>query len=249
MKKKVSIIVPFYKNIKYIFRCIQSIYDQNYKNFEVILIYDDTDKRDLKLIQNKFKNYKNLNLYINKKNIGVSMSRNKGIKKAKGYYIAFLDSDDFWKKNKLKKQINFMEKNSLDFSFTAYDILKSNKVFKKKIKTIYTYDDLLKKCDIGLSTVIIRSKLKNIGNFPNLRTQEDFALWLKYIKNGVKAKGINKSLSVWRDTPNSLSSNIFQKLKDSFMVYYHYENKNFFESIFSVLILSINKIKNTLNIN
>ena len=249
MKKKVSIIVPFYKNIKYIFRCIQSIYDQNYKNFEVILIYDDTDKRDLKLIQNKFKNYKNLNLHVNKKNIGVSMSRNKGIKKAKGYYIAFLDSDDFWKKNKLKKQIKFMEKNSLDFSFTAYDILKSNKVFKKKIKTIYTYDDLLKKCDIGRSTVIIRSKLKNIGNFPNLRTQEDFALWLKYIKNGVKAKGINKSLSVWRDTPNSLSSNIFQKLKDSFMVYYHYENKNFFESIFSVLILSINKIKNTLNIN
>ena len=123
------------------------------------------------------------------------------------------------------------------------------KYLKKKIKSIYTYDDLLKKCDIGLSTVIIKSKLKNIGNFPNLRTQEDFALWLKYLKNGVKAKGINESLSVWRDTPNSLSSNIFQKLKDSFMVYYHYEYKNFFESIFSVLILSINKIKNTLNIN
>ena len=161
MKKKVSIIVPYYKNIKYIFKCIQSIYDQNYKNFEVILIYDDRDKRDLKLIQNKFRNYKNLNLFINKKNIGVSMSRNKGIKKSKGYYIAFLDSDDFWKKNKLKKQIKFMEKNSLDFSFTAYDILKSNKTGKKEIKSTYTYHDLLKKCDIGLSTVIIKSKLIN----------------------------------------------------------------------------------------
>tara|TARA_B100000965_G_scaffold386313_1_gene388458 strand:- start:193 stop:948 length:756 start_codon:yes stop_codon:yes gene_type:complete len=249
MKKKVSIIIPYYKNIKYIFRCIQSIYDQNYKNFEVILVYDDIDKKDLKLIQNKFINYKNLNLIVNNKNIGVSMSRNKGIKKAKGYYIAFLDSDDFWKKNKLKKQIKFMEKYSLDFSFTAYDILKSNKAVKKKIKSTYTYHDLLKKCDIGLSTVVIKSKLIKIGNFPNLRTQEDFALWLKYLKNGVKAKGINESLSVWRDTPNSLSSNIFQKLKDSFMVYYYYENKNLLESIFSVLILSINKIKNTLNIN
>jgi len=249
MKKKVSIIVPYYKNIKYIFKCIQSIYDQNFKNFEVILIYDDRDKRDLKLIQKKFRNYKNLNLFINKKNIGVSMSRNKGIKKSKGYYIAFLDSDDFWKKNKLKKQIKFMEKNSLDFSFTAYDILKSNKTVKKEIKSTYTYHDLLKKCDIGLSTVIIKSKLINIGNFPNLRTQEDYVLWLKYLKNGVRAMGIKESLSVWRDTPNSLSSNIFQKLKDSFMVYYYYENKNFLESIFSVLILSINKIKNTLNIN
>jgi len=177
------------------------------------------------------------------------MSRNKGIKKSKGYYIAFLDSDDFWKKNKLKKQIKFMEKNSLDFSFTAYDILKSNKTVKKEIKSTYTYHDLLKKCDIGLSTVIIKSKLINIGNFPNLRTQEDYVLWLKYLKNGVRAMGIKESLSVWRDTPNSLSSNIFQKLKDSFMVYYYYENKNFLESIFSVLILSINKIKNTLNIN
>ena len=249
MKRKVSVIIPYYKSLKYIFKCLQSIYNQNYKNLEVILVYDDGNKNDLKVIKKKFGKYKNFKIFVNHKNLGVSLSRNKGINKAKGYYIAFLDSDDFWKKNKLKKQIKFMEKNSLDFSFTAYDILKSNKVFKKKIKTTYTYQDLLKKCDIGLSTVIIKSKLINIGNFPNLRTQEDFALWLKYLKNGVKAKGVNESLSVWRDTPNSLSSNIFQKLKDSFIVYYHYENKNFLESIFSVLILSINKIKNTLNIN
>ena len=249
MKRNVSVIIPYYKNLKYIFKCVQSIYKQNYKNLEIILVYDDNNKSDLRVIKKKFGKYKNFKIFMNHKNLGVSMSRNKGINKAKGYYIAFLDSDDFWKKNKLKKQIKFMEKNSLDFSFTAYDILKSNKVFKKKIKTTYTYQDLLKKCDIGLSTVIIKSKLINIGNFPNLRTQEDFALWLKYLKNGVKAKGVNESLSVWRDTPNSLSSNIFQKLKDSFIVYYHYENKNFLESIFSVLILSINKIKNTLNIN
>ena len=166
--------------------------------------------------------------------------------KAKGHYIAFLDSDDFWKKNKLHKQINFMEKNSLDFSFTAYDVLNDNRLFKREVKTNYSYKDLLKKCDIGLSTVIISSKLLKFAKFPNLKTQEDYALWLKFIKNGVKSGGIKESLSVWRNTPNSLSSNIFQKLKDSFKIYYHYENKNFLASIFSVLILSINKIKKLL---
>lgn len=248
MRKKVSVIVPYYKNLKYVYQCLQSIYDQNYKNFEIIFVYDDNNKNDLKIIKKKFGKYKNFKIFINYKNLGVSMSRNKGIKNAKGYYIAFLDSDDFWKKNKLKKQIKFMEKNSLDFSFTAYDILKANKLVKREIKPKYSYDDLIKKCDIGLSTVIINSKLINLGKFPNLKTQEDYALWLKFLRNGIKARGISESLSVWRDTPNSLSSNIFQKFKDSFKVYYHYENKNFLASIYSVLILSINKIKNTLNI-
>ena len=71
---------------------------------------------------------------MNHKNLGVSMSRNKGINKAKGYYIAFLDSDDFWKKNKLKVQINFMEKNNLDLPYTAYEILKNKRIVKHSVK-------------------------------------------------------------------------------------------------------------------
>ena len=159
MKRKVSVIIPYYKSLKYIFKCLQSIYNQNYKNLEVILVYDDGNKNDLKVIKKKFGKYKNFKIFVNHKNLGVSLSRNKGINKAKGYYIAFLVSDDFWKKNKLKKQIEFMEKNSLDLSFTAYDILKANKLVKREIKPKYSYDDLIKKCDIGLSTVIINSKL------------------------------------------------------------------------------------------
>lgn len=246
MVKKVSVIIPYYKNLKYVFQCLQSIYVQNYKNLEIIFIYDDKNKSDLKIIKKRSKKLKKLKIFENYKNLGVSKSRNIGLMKAKGHYIAFLDSDDFWKKNKLHKQINFMEKNSLDFSFTAYDVLNDNRLFKREVKTNYSYKDLLKKCDIGLSTVIISSKLLKFAKFPNLKTQEDYALWLKFIKNGVKSGGIKESLSVWRNTPNSLSSNIFQKLKDSFKIYYHYENKNFLASIFSVLILSINKIKKLL---
>ncbi len=243
MEKKVSVIVPYYQNLQYVFQCLQSIYIQNYKNFEIIFIYDDKNKNDLSIIKKKIKKSKKIKIFENHKNLGVSKSRNIGLKKAKGQYIAFLDSDDFWKKNKLYKQIKFMEKNSLDFSFTAYDVLKNNKLFKREVRPNYSYNDLIKKCDIGLSTVIISSKLLKLAKFPKLKTQEDYALWLKFIKKGVKTGGFNESLSVWRNTPNSLSSNIFQKLKDAFKVYHHYENKNFLASIFSVLILSINKIK------
>ena len=246
MQKKISVIIPYYKNIKYIFKSIKSVLDQKYKNLEIILIYDDINKNDLKIILRKFKNYKKFVFIINKKNLGVAVSRNKGLKKAKGYYIAFLDSDDFWKKNKLKNQIKFMEKNSLDLSFTAYDILTKQKKFRKEIKTNYNYKDLIKKCDIGLSTVIIRSKMIKVGTFPNIATQEDYALWLKYKRNGAKIMGINKSMSVWRNTPNSLSSNYFQKIRDAFRVYHKYEKKNVLESIFSVMLLSFNKIKNIL---
>ena len=139
-----------------------------------------------------------------------------------------------------------MEKNSLDLSYTAYDILTNNKIVKHQVQKSYSYDDLIKKCNIGLSTVIMKSKMLKIGKFPNLKTQEDYALWLKYLRNGAKIMGINDSLTVWRDNPNSLSKNIFQKLSDSFKVYYRFENKNFLESLFSVLVLSINKIKKNL---
>ena len=78
--------------------------------------------------------------------------------------------------------------------------------------------------------------------FPNLNTQEDFALWLSLLREGIKLNTIQKNLSCWRKTQNSLSSNIFQKLKDAFKLFYCYENKNFILSIFSVMIISYNKI-------
>ena len=240
--KLVSVIIPYFKKIRYINKAINSILKQTYKNFEVIIVYDDESLEDLKIVNNIKKKDKRIKVIVNKKNLGAGYSRNIGIKKSKGDIIAFLDADDYWKKNKLKKQIKFMKNNAIDFSYTAYEIIKSNKIKKHKVKTIYSYNDLLNKCDIGLSTVIINSKMLKFGNFPNLKTQEDYALWLKYLRNGVKIGGLNISLSCWRDLEGSLSKNTFQKLKDSFTVYNKLEKKFFLESIFRVLILSMNKL-------
>tara|TARA_Y100000389_G_C17330156_1_gene447637 strand:- start:5 stop:748 length:744 start_codon:yes stop_codon:yes gene_type:complete len=247
MNHKVSIIIPYFKNIRYIDQSISSAINQTYKNLEIILIYDDVDKKDfLKLIK-KYKKYKNISFLINKKNLGAGPSRNRGLRACKGKFIAFLDADDYWKKNKLKLQIDHMLKNSLDFSFTSYEILKNNKKKIHKVKEFYSYNDLIKKCDIGLSTVVMSSKILKYGKFPNIKTQEDYALWLKYSKKGLRLGGIQNPMSIWRDTPNSLSKDIYQKLHDAFLVYYKFEKLGFYKSVWNVLILSINKIKKRLN--
>ena len=122
----VSIIMPYFKKKKYINQAIDSVIKQTYKNFELIIIYDDENKEDLNFLKKIIKKDKRIKLYINKKNLGVGRSRNKGIKLSKGSLIAFLDSDDLWTRNKLKRQIFFMKKNLLDISHTSFHIINSN---------------------------------------------------------------------------------------------------------------------------
>ena len=96
----VSIIIPYYKKKEFINNTITSIINQTYKNFEIIIIYDDEDTSDLKFISEMQKRDKRINIIKNLKNEGAGNSRNKGIEKAKGKYIAFIDSDDTWQKKK-----------------------------------------------------------------------------------------------------------------------------------------------------
>lgn len=251
MKKKplISVIITYYKKKLFISKTLKSILNQTYKNYELIFVYDDTDKTDIEYINSLLKKFKKKKFIINKKNLGVAKSRNIAIKHSKGCYIAFIDSDDIWKKNKLSFQSNFMKKNRYYFSFTSYgEIDEKNKLLKEK-KVFYdaNYLNLYKSNFIGLNTVMIDNKIFPKICFPNLATQEDFALWLKLARQGVKLKHLNKTLSFWRKTNDSLSSNTTRKLLDAFRLYYVYEKKNFIFSVYSVLVLSYNKLIKSLN--
>jgi len=246
----VSIIIPYYKKKNYINKTISSVLRQSYQKFEIIIVNDEPGKSSKDILTKIKKRDKRIKIVNNKKNIGAGASRNKGIKIAKGNYTAFIDSDYLWKKNKLKPQINIMKKYDYNISHTSYYIIDKNnkKSVIRKSKSL-NFKNLKQSCDIGLSTVVMKREiLKKDKLFANFTTKEDYYLWLKIANTGEIFHYINLPLSCWRKTPNSLSSSIIQKLIDSYKVYFHFE-KNFFISIYRIIILSFNFIIKNKNDN
>tara|TARA_B100000780_G_C21121095_1_gene454146 strand:+ start:2776 stop:3528 length:753 start_codon:yes stop_codon:yes gene_type:complete len=243
IKKLVSIIIPYYKKSEFIKETLDSAFNQSYKFKEIIIIYDDEKKEDLNYLK-KITLKKKIKIIINKFNVGAAISRNRAIAQSRGEYIAFLDSDDIWHKDKLKLQINFMKKNNYQLSHTTYQIInKAGQVIgSRKAKKKLSFNELLFSCDIGLSSVVITKKILANLKFPTIKTKEDYILWLRLSKKS-SFFGINQNLLKWRKLDDSLSSNIFQKISDGFRVYYYYMNFSLIKSLFFLYILSFNYIK------
>ncbi len=242
----ISVIIPYFKKKKFIFDTIYSVLHQSYNNIEILIIYDDEDKEDLKFLNDNFKKFPNIKILINDENIGAGPSRNKGVHIAKGKYIGFIDADDIWKKDKLLKQIEFMKKNSYKISHTTYEIIDENGKFLglRKANHFYNYQDILKSCDIGLSSIILEKELlNNDTKFADLKTKEDFVLWLKILYSEVEIAALRENLMSWRKTRNSLSSSLFQKLMDGYKVYRNYMKYNAMKSLYLLICLSINYLK------
>ena len=240
----VSIILPYFKKIDYIFSCLESVLNQSFQDFEIILIYDDENLYDLNVIEKKYVNNQKINIIKNNKNIGAGFSRNVGISHAKGKIIAFIDADDLWMPDKLQKQVDFMQKNSFDFIFCDYKKKLSNKTIHVKCEEkLLSYSDLLKSCDIGLSTVLLNKKIVDNNLFPSLKTKEDYVAWLKLTKKNINAYNLQENLVIWRSVKGSLSSGLFQKLSDGFKVYKQYEKFGNIKSFFYLFRLGFNSIK------
>ena len=253
MKKDfISIIIPYHKKKIYFQDTINSIIKQTYTNYELVVIYDDQDKSELSHVKSVLNNVKGkkIRLIVNKKNIGAGLSRNKAIKSSKGNYIAFCDADDKWKFNKLDYQLKFMKKNNIQFCHSSYDIINkfSNKIGEFLVQPKITYNDLIRSCDIGLSSVMISKKLMKKYFFSKLKTKEDYLLWLKIIKSIKKFQGIKKKLIYWRYLDRSLSSSNKQKIIDAFRLYKIHLNFSYFKALVCVFRLSINSIIKKKNI-
>ncbi len=242
--KLVSIIIPYYKKKNYIEQTLKSILNQKYKNFEILIVYDDSDKSDLSFLKTLKKNDSRIKLVINKKNIGAGKSRNKAIKLSKGKYLAFIDSDDLWHPDKLKIQVNHMTKNKILISHTSYNIIdKNNSLIGYREARRLDYKDLINSCDIGLSTVMIEKKLLKNRHFAKLKTKEDYVLWLKLAKDNFIFYPIKNTLTSWRSLKDSLSSSTVQKLIDGYFVYRTFLKQSVIRSLFSLLTLSINFLR------
>lgn len=248
MKVSISVVIPYYKSQKFFRKCFNSVKQQTYQPKEIIIICDEPTKKAKIFLKKITSENKKTKIIYNKKNLGVSYCRNLGVKIAKSKYIAFLDSDDYWKKNKLVDQIHFMKKKNIDFSHTSYFIVnEKNEITSQfEIEPTLSFKRLLCRCDIGTSTVIIKKTLLKKNKFPMLSNQEDYCVWLKIAKKK-NIFGLNKNLSFWRKRKNSLSTKNFQKLKNAYSIYAKHLGYNKIVSFYRLMILIIFNINKKLN--
>lgn len=245
----VSVVTPVYNSEKYIEKTISSVLNQTYPNLEIILVDDcstDNSKEIISRIQKKDKRVKYVKLA---KNSGAAVARNKGLETAKGQFIAFIDSDDMWKKDKLNQQIKFMNDKKIGFTYTAYETLAEDGTTQNNhihIPNKINYSSLLKNTAIACSTVIIDKKFTGDFYMPLVRKGQDTATWLQLLKKIDYAYGYDEVLSSYRKVAGSISSNKVAALKRTWNTYYNIEKLPFFKAIYYFSFYTFNAIKKRL---
>lgn len=226
MKELVSVIMPSYNTAEYIKQSIQSVIDQTYTNWELIIVDDcSTDNTDeiVKSIDD------DRIIYLkNEKNSGAAVSRNRALKEAKGKWIAFLDSDDLWLPEKLEKQLHFMKSNGYAFSYTDYRI-QLNGVWQPYI---YTGPDIVNKrkmknyCYFSTITVMYDREKVGLIQISPVKKNNDYAMWLKIIDK-TPCYRLPECLSFYIKHDGSISSGSKLRLiKHHYIMWRVAENKN-----------------------
>jgi teichuronic acid biosynthesis glycosyltransferase TuaG len=218
----ISIIMPAYNSERYINESIDSVLAQTYKDWELLILDDGSTDNTLQIINEYVKQDRRVKVIHNKKNIGVSATRNKGIKHASGDLIAFLDSDDIWKSEKLEKQIEVIKKESAEFIFTGASYINEKGlpyVGKFEVPKSITYKKLRLHNVISCSSVLLKKNFFQNIKMENDNMHEDYAVWLRILKLGVVAHGINEPLLIYRISRNSKSGNKIKTIKMTYRVY------------------------------
>lgn len=229
----VSVITPNYNSLKFIESAINSVINQDFKDWELLLIDDFSSDGSLDIIK-KYSSIDNrIKYFLNNENLGASYSRNFGINQAKGRFIAFLDSDDLWRPDKLSKQLDFMLKKDISFSYTSYFILDENSNFKGSIKAPLklSYQDLIKSNSIGCSTVMYDTFVFDKVSMPEIKKGQDYCCWLKLLKKTNFAYGLKEELAYYRKRNSSLSSSKLRAIYFQWKIYRDIENLNIFYAL------------------
>ncbi len=233
----VSIIMPAYNAEKSIAESIESVLDQTYKNFELIVVNDCSSDNTKGIVENFIRSDSRIKFIDKVVNEGVASARNTGLDHAQGEFVAFLDSDDLWCEDKLKKQVELLnEYPNVDVTYTEYFRF-IDKDFSQKVSIPKGYTDyrlLLKGDFIANSSALYRFK-----KFRDIRQKrigaEDYLFWLEIFDHeNVKGLGINEPLMYYRvaDKKESLSSNKIKSASWVWSIYYKHLNLGYFYSVY-----------------
>jgi teichuronic acid biosynthesis glycosyltransferase TuaG len=239
----VSIVVPVYNAGTFLEDTIQTVQAQTYPHWELLLVDDGSKDNSVEIIE-KFLNDDRIKLIKMERNRGAALARNMGVEVASGRFLAYLDADDIWKKDKLEKQIAFMQENERAFSFTGYEFADANgtpngkKVF---VPAKMSYREALKNTTIWTSTVmfdLVRVD-RELVKMPDIKS-EDTATWWNVMRHGIDAYGINEILSYYRRTPGTLSSNKLVAIQRIWFLYRRHQNLNFFYALYCFCGYAVN---------
>lgn len=229
----VSIITPTYNSSHYILKTYDSIQSQTHSNWEWLVTDDCSTDDTIEVLESISATDARVKVFKNEINSGAASSRNISLKRAVGDFVCFLDSDDVWLPHKLVKQMKFMG-DEIDFSFTSFEVIDDcGESMGKKIDTTheicyFTYEDMLRKrATLGCSTVMLRRDRIGLIQMPLLRTGQDYALWLKILKQGHHAFLLKDNLTKYRISPNSISRNKVKKAKRQWQIYREIEKLSF----------------------
>lgn len=238
---KITIILPNYNSEKTIKSTLNSILKQNYKNWELIIV-DDNSNYKTKEILNQIKNSK-IKIYFNSKNKGAGYCRNLALRMTKSKYIAFIDSDDIWEKNKLKNQMLFMLKNNYSFTYTFYRTIKDS--IKKNIYTLLTYNfnSFIKDTSIATSTMIIKNPKDKKIMFTNSTSCDDYYFKCSLLKKYKFAYCFPRILTSYKIRSNSVQSNRVRNLYWVWKINKKLNKLNMVDNLRSIFFISLNSLK------
>lgn len=219
---QVSVIMPVYNSEKTIRYSIASVYAQSFKEWELIVINDCSNDKSCQVIKDMEATQSRIRLLSNESNKGVAYSRNKGIAVSRGTWLAFLDSDDLWRDDKLEKQVRLMKERDAVISYTgtAYmDYDGREYSYKLKAKQKLPYNDLLKHNIMSCSSVMVRRDIMERISFASGCLHEDYAAWLSIVNEAGHAYGLNEPLVVYRLSKESKSGKRFNSALMTYKAY------------------------------
>ncbi|MFK2819110.1 glycosyltransferase family 2 protein [Flavobacteriaceae sp. LMIT009] len=218
----VSIVTPAYNSAKFIEDAIESVINQTYQEWEMIIVNDGSLDKTQSIVTKYLENDNRIKLLNHIKSQGAGVARNKAIAEAKGDYIAFLDADDKWKPEKLEKQLRLLKETCAVVCFSSYELMNEK---GQSLNTIVealdrvSYKKQLKCNYIGNLTGIYDVRKLGKVYMPEIPKRQDWVLWLKAIEKGGDAIGIKESLASYRVRKDSISSNKWKLIKHNFNVY------------------------------
>ena len=242
---KVEIVLPNYNSEKYLADTVDSIINQTFKNWKLTIVDGNSNIATQEILKTYMK-HPNINIIRLKRNKKAGFCRNLAIRKSKSDYIAFIDSDDIWDKEKLSKQLDFMVKNKHHFTYTNYQPFKSErniKLLEIKPPKYFDFKNFTRNTSIATSTMIIKKSAIGNVRFSNTKICEDYFFKCQILKKVNYAYCLPENLMKYRIRNDSLQSN---KIRNLYWIWYinkNYIKMNLINNLLSIICISINSIK------